>query len=290
MNDEWIIEYYDNPEPVFTLMDEMYVEKGTKEDYLELHHLHYKVEDTPAGPTFWACRDGNDELVGVVVMATCNLLLGSRHKVFPKLKPGQDTKFTNVHRGKWLNANMRRASRIITDTLYRGVGISYRMVNIASRMQQKRFIEIQSSMSKFNPFTTKAGFKQAKLEHARNYEKGMEFFRGLYHSHPADHQAIVEEHNRLPAELQAKYDRELRDWYYKNSSREKTGGSLGVGMRRVDSLSFPHVLREAQQLVFASPVYGIWENPDLGRELPDRIPLSAFDLQGPNEPLRLDLL
>lgn len=46
METDWIVDYRPDPSPVFTLMDEMYVEKGTKADYDELHHLHYKAEDT----------------------------------------------------------------------------------------------------------------------------------------------------------------------------------------------------------------------------------------------------
>ncbi|MBO6510630.1 MAG: hypothetical protein JJ979_19470, partial [Roseibium sp.] len=47
------------------------------------------------------------------------------------------------------------------------------------------------------------------------------------------------------------------------------------------------LIKNIQQLTLASPMYGIWKNPDLGRELPERLPLAAFDNQAPTEPLNL---
>lgn len=288
---ELIVDYRPGAKPRFSLMDDMWVEKGTKADWDQLHDLHYKAETLPAGPHFWRCVNYRDNtLVGVVVLSSVALLLAPRHEVFPKLKPGKDSHFTNVHRATFLNANFRRAARIVTDTMYRGVGVSYRMVNLAMRMEGYKFVEIQSSMSKFNPFDVKSGFKHAHLKSAAAYEKGLKFMRTLFEAHPADHQAVMTELNAMPEAMRKKALEELRAFYYRHSSREKTGSNLNVGTGKVDAMEPEHLLRELQQLVFASPVYGIWQNPDLGRDLPTRLPLKAFDLQKPTEPLRLDLL
>ena len=284
------IERDDLAQPKFSLMDGMIVEPGSREDWNELHDLHYKAENLPAGPKYWRCVTADGDLVGVVVFSTVSLLLAPRHQVFPKLKPGQDSNFTNVHRATFLNANFRRAARIVTDTMYRGIGVAYRMVNLAMRMEQKRFIEIQSSMSKFNPFDVKAGFKHAHLKPAAAYEQGLKFMRGWFESHPADHAAVVAEYNGFTPARQKAAIEAMQDFYYRHSAREKTGSNLNVGTGKVQGMKFAHLLRELQQLVFASPVYGIWTNPDLGRPLPQRLPLLAFDWQKPNEPLRLDLL
>lgn len=276
--------------PRFSLMDDMWVERGSKADWDQLHDLHYKAETLPAGPKYWRCVTGDGDLVGVVVFSSVALLLAPRHEVFPKLKPGKDSHFTNVHRATFLNKNFRRAARIVTDTMYRGVGVSYRMVNLAMRMEGIKFIEIQSSMSKFNPFDVKSGFRHAHLKSAAAYEKGLKFMRGLFAAHPADHQAVLEELAKMPEHFRQKTLEEMRAFYYRHSSREKTGSNLNAGTGRVDAMEPAHLLRELQQLVFASPVYGIWQNPDLGRELPNRLPIRAFDLQKPTEPLRIDLL
>lgn len=269
----------------FSLIDSMYVERGTRADWDVLHALHYKAEALPAGPQYYRCVTESGQLVGVIVFCPVSLMLGPRHDLFPKLRPGNDTHFTNVHRAKWLNQNMTRAARIVTDTMYRGTGVSYRMVNLAMRMYGYRYCEIQSSMSKFNPFDLKAGFKHGHLRQARAYDKGIAFFRDTFYAHPADHQAIVEELDAMGPRLREATVKKIQAFYYKHSAKEKTGAKMGKGTSRVEGLSVSMLVRELQQLVFATPVYGVWRNPDLGLALPSRMPLRAFDWQGAGQPI-----
>lgn len=280
-----IVKRCDTARGTFSLLDNMFVEPGTRADWDVLHALHYKAEALPAGPQYFRCVTEDGHLVGVIVFCPVSLMLAPRHALFPKLRPGNDTHFTNVHRAKWLNDNMTRAARIVTDTLYRGTGVSYRMVNLAMRIYGARYCEIQSSMSKFNPFDLKAGFKHGHLRQARSYEKGMEFFQSRFASHPADHEAIVQELEGMSERMRQAMIRDMRDFYYKNSAKEKTGAKMNKGTSRVDGLSLQVLVRELQQLVFATPVYGIWSNPDVGLKLPRRLPMRAFDWQKPNEPI-----
>lgn len=279
------VEQREHARGTFSLVDDMYVERGARADWDVLHALHYKAEALPAGPQYFRCVTGSGQLVGVIVFCPVSLMLGPRHDLFPKLKPGGDTHFTNVHRAKWLNANMTRAARIVTDTLYRGTGVSYRMINLAMRIYGYRYCEIQSSMSKFNPFDVKAGFRHGHLRQSRAYDKGLEFFQSRFAAHPADHEAIVQELNGMSERLRNAMLRDIRLFYYKHSAKEKTGAKMNKGTARVDGLSTSMLVRELQQLVFATPVYGVWTNPDVGLKLPDRLPLRAFDWQGPSEPI-----
>ena len=50
------------------------------------------------------------------------------------------------------------------------------------------------------------------------------------------------------------------------------------------------LLKEIHTLSFTSPLYGVYRNPDFGRELPDTLPLLAFDNQPLDAPLDLTLL
>jgi ABC-type ATPase with predicted acetyltransferase domain len=292
MADHTNIEYADD-KARFSDLDKMWVEKGSKRDWDYLHDLHYKAESLPAGPHFWRCVYENEEtgehrVVGIVVLSSVSLLLAPRHILLPKLKPGQDTKITNKYRAVWLNANMRRAARIVTDTMYRGVGVSYRMVNLACRMEGRRYVEIQSSMSKFNPFDQKAGFQHAPLKRAAAFEPGLKFFRSYFQSNPADFQAIMLELEQMRPEAQKVVIGKMKEFYYKHSAKEKTGSNLNSGTGKVNEMPTKQMLKELQQLVFASPVYGLYENPDFGRELPERLPLRAYDWQKPNEALKLE--
>lgn len=280
-----IIRRDDQARGTFSLVDEMFVELGARADWDVLHALHYKAEALPAGPQYYRCVTASGQLVGVIVFCPVSLMLGPRHDLFPKLRPGKDSHFTNVHRAKWLNQNMTRAARIVTDTLYRGTGVSYRMVNLAMRMYGYRYCEIQSSMAKFNPFDLKAGFKHGRLRKSRAYDKGIEFFQTRFEAHPADHEAVVQEIQAMSPRLQDAMVRDIRAFYYKHSAKEKTGAKMNKGTSRVEGLSLPMLVRELQQLVFATPVYGVWTNPDPGLVLPRRMPLRAFDWQGPTAPI-----
>jgi hypothetical protein len=89
---------------------------------------------------------------------------------------------------------------------------------------------------------------------------------------------------------------EMRKFYYDFSSMEKSGDNRMNGTRRVDALTIDKLLKNLQQLVFASPLYGVYVNPDYddvadcGIELPERLPLLAFDNQPVDKPLNLSLL
>jgi ABC-type ATPase with predicted acetyltransferase domain len=275
--------------PKLSLLDDMTVQRGTIEDWRVLEGLHYKQHGTlPAGSHHFTLKLG-DELVGVLVMASPKLLLKERHVLFPKLKPtGQDNKITNQYRMKWINANMSVVARVVVDTMYRGAGLAYRFTNLAARMEGKRYIEIQSSMSKYNQFAHRAGFQFVKPMRSNKYDVGIRFFRSTFKADPADLEAILAEWMELPEGERAVIERLTKDFYYKNSSLEKTGKSLGgVGERRVANMSMRDCLGQLQQMTLASPLYGVWQNPETGRSLPAVLPLRAFDAQDPTKPLVL---
>lgn len=62
------------------------------------------------------------------------------------------------------------------------------------------------------------------------------------------------------------------------------------GTSRVDAMPIPKLVEQLQQVIFASPLYGAYMNPDFERELPGRIPILAFDNQPTDAPLDLSKL
>lgn len=284
------IERVSEPHPTFSLLSDMYVERGGKADWDLLHDLHYKAENLPIGPRFWKLTLYG-ETIGVLVTANPKGLLKERHLAFPRLKPGSfDTKLTNTQRYHYINANFRVISRFVVDTMYRGIGAGYRMMNLVSRMEGNTFMEIQSSMSKFNHFGQRAGFLFVKPMNSAKFEAGLKFFRSHFTASPQDYEAIIQE---LEALSPAEHDRllqECKDFYYRHSALEKTGNNRDKGQGRVDAMNARTVIRALQQVTLASPMYGVWRNPDKGRAIPDRLPLIAFDWQKPTEPLRLENL
>ena len=284
---ETLIKRVDAPAPCFPLLASMFVEKGARADWDLLHDLHYKAETLPIGPRFWKLTlEG--ETIGVLVTGNPKGLLKERHIVFPAIKPGTDTKLTNTTRFQYINRHFRVVSRFVVDTMYRGIGAGYRMMNLVSRMEGNTFMEIQSSMSKFNLFGQKAGFRFLSPRNANKYEAGLIFFRGHFESSPQDFEAILAElETKGPAErehlLQA-----CKNFYFRNSSREKTGNTLAYrdgAQERVNGKEAREIIQQIQQLTLASPMYGVWKRPD-NLPIPQRLPLSAFDWQKPNEPFK----
>lgn len=275
-----------------SLLDRIYIERGTKDDWELLHELHYKAENLGIGPKIYRCMlDG--QVIGVGVMTVPKMLLSGRNEAMPHMRPnqdGRDTKLVNRHRAMWLNANSCTNSRLVLDTMYRGAGIAYRMQNLMMRMTGCVFVEFQSSMSKFNPFAAKAGMRFTKPKRSSNYEKGLAFFRRWFTSMPMDYVGIKEEMATFSPAVRDKCVAEMRKFYYTCSSMEKSGDNRANGTSRVEQMEVGYLIKSLQQLVLASPLYGIYQNPDAKREFPDRLPLLAFDKQSVTQPLVLDAL
>lgn len=285
-----------------SILDHIYVEKGTIDDWRALSELHYKGHTLAAGSRFVRCvyeHAGERTLIGIMVFANPRPLDRDRMRVFPHMKPnqnGKDTTLMNKHRVKeGLNKDFTWNNRTVLDTMYRSAGIAYRFKNLAYRMYcceyRKKIVESRSSMGKFNPFSIKSGMKFTRPTSANALQAGIEFFRSNFTASPYDIVALLQELNSMPEGVRDFTERKLREFYYKNSSMEKSGDKMHLGMTRVNGLDIGYVLRQTQQLVFGATVYWVWgPNPDKGQKLPPKLPILAFDNQGVMEPLRLDLL
>lgn len=270
------------------LLKHMFVEKGSKEDWDLLSALHYKGENLPAGPRFWKITL-HGETIGILIVSSPKLMIKERNVLFPAMKPRgmtHESAAFNKQRAHWMNDNFTVVSRFVVDTMYRGCGIAYRAQNLISRMYGMKYTEIQSSMCKYNTFAEKAGFKFVKPMKSNKFDAGMNFIRQYFHSNPVDHEALMAELERMPQDVREKFEVEIREWYMKNSALESVGNNAKFSGDRALSRPIGTVLKDFQQMAFASPMYGIYKNPDLGRDLPERLPLTAFDTQKPNE--RLD--
>lgn len=224
MDIETLIERVEAPAPVFSLTDHMIVERGEIADWNLLHDLHYKAETLPLGPRFWRLRLYG-ETIGVLVTGMPKGLLKERHLALASIKPGQDTRMTNTYRYNYINSHIRVVSRFVIDTMYRGVGAGYRMMNLVSRMEGLELMEIQSSMSKFNYFGQKAGFRFVKPMNSNNFDRGLKFFRSHFESSPQDFEAIVAEIDSKPEHVREALIQASRDFYYRYSALEKTGNN-----------------------------------------------------------------
>jgi len=278
----------------FPLLAEMWVERGDRADWDLLHALHYKMTSTPVGAKYWRVRH-RGETVGVIVFGMSRPLLKERHAIFPLLTPGGDTQISNIHRYRYINDNYRVVGRLVVDTMFRSGGVAYRFLNLASRMTGFTFIEIQSSMSKYNFFAQRAGFTFVRPIKSGHYDKGLKFMRRYFEAHPGDQEALMEEFAAFSPAMRAKVERELKDFYFQHSPLEKTGSRRHYSHGVVENWDVRRTISKIQGLCFASPLYGLYRNPE-GRPgvgflddtgLPARLPLLAFDLQPPDRPIDL---
>lgn len=288
------------PTPVdhkLSLLEDIYVERGDIDDWNLLHELHYKAESLGIGPKIYRCVL-NGQVIGVGVMTVPKMLLSGRNEVFKHLKPnagGMDSRLINRTRAYWINDHACTNSRLVLDTMYRGAGIAYRMQNLMMRMTGCDVIEFQSSMSKFNPFAAKAGIRFTKPKRSANYDKGLVFFRRWFESNPSDFMGVMSEIKDMPASVRVKCEAEMRKFYYACSALEKTGNARFRGEDRRDNMEVGYLVKSLQQLVLASPLYGVYLNPDASPEknvskLPARVPVIAFDNQPTTEPLDVSKL
>ncbi len=287
MNNQYdtAIFYERSPVQRFELLQEMMVEPGSVEDWNLLQDLHYKAEKLPIGPHFYKLTL-HGQTIGVLVTAVVKGMVRERNMVFPNIKPGAgETRLTNTNRYFYINRNFRVVSRFVIDTMYRGIGCGYRMMNLVSRIEGPRFMEIQSSMSKFNYFGQKAGFRFVKPMNANNHDKVLKFFRKHFVSNPQDYEALLGEVSLMSEEHQAELLEEFKEFYSANSALENTTRG-GVQMEgRVARMDMRACIRGIQQIGLASPMYGVWQNPDYGRKIPKTMPLSWFDNQAPRDKL-----
>jgi len=282
-----LIERHTAPSARFSLLNDMYVERGSIRDWEILSELHYKSEGSVWGAHFWKITL-HDETIGCLVTGSPKGLLKERHIAFPKLKPKSgDALLINTQRYSIINHNFRVISRFVFDTPYRGIGCGYRAMNLAARMDGSTFMEIQSSMSKFNHFGQMAGFNFIRPLNSNKYDKGIMFFRQHFEALPQDYEAIMKEIDLKSDLAKEKLFKACRWFYFQNSALERTGSNRHNGSTNVEAMSVPLLIKNLQQLILSSPMYGVIKNPDKGNFVPSRLPLVAFDWQKPHEPLNL---
>ena len=283
-----------------SILKNIYVEFGDKSDWEALSELHYKGHSLAAGSRFMRCvyeDDGERRTIGVMVFANPMPLNKGRNQVFPKLKPnqdgGRDTTLMNKRRMQEINRFLTWNNRTVVDTMYRSGGIAYRFKNIAYRMycakHGYKVVESNSSMGKFNPFSVKAGMKFIKPSPANALEVGVDFFKMHFKAHPCDQAAILEELRAMPEKVRLVIEQKLREFYQKNSSMEKSGDKMHLGMSRVNSLDIEYILKQSAQIVFGATIYWVWMNPEKEQvTFPAQVPLLSFDNQDPTAPFNFD--
>ena len=146
---EITVKYYTNGyTPQCTLVKEMRIEEGSREDYKKLVGFHYRQGGHPPIRRVFVMKRG-DELVGVILYCYPPINCIGRKKAFGR-------QFTAAE----VNEKFAIISRVILHPKYRTIGLGARLVRETLPLVGLPYIEAIAVMSRYNPFFEKAGMRK----------------------------------------------------------------------------------------------------------------------------------
>jgi len=145
---EITVKYYPNePAKKCSLVKEMYVAKGTTEDWRELACFHYRSHRISAPRNIFCLKRG-DELCGVIVYAYPPIACFGRKQVFPRMAIRE------------MNKKLSTISRVVVHPKYRTIGLGSRLIRETLAHAGTPSVELIAVMAKYNPFAEKAGMRK----------------------------------------------------------------------------------------------------------------------------------
>jgi ABC-type ATPase with predicted acetyltransferase domain len=142
------INYYPNePATECSLICEMRVEEGTREDWQKLSSFHYRGHKfAVARKIFRLVR--KDELCGVIVYSYPPPACYGRRLVLPRMSIQE------------MNKQLSIINRIVIHPKYRTIGLGARLIRETLPLVGTKYIEMIAVMAKYSPFAEKAGMQK----------------------------------------------------------------------------------------------------------------------------------
>jgi len=132
-----------------SLIREMYVAEGSREDYEKLGQFHYReAKGLVATQKIFALKRG-EETVGVIVYKYPAITTFGRSKAFGRKLSLEE-----------INTDLALISRVIVHPKYRTIGLGTKLVKETLPLVDKPYVEMIAVMAKYNPFAEKAGMKK----------------------------------------------------------------------------------------------------------------------------------
>jgi len=142
------VDYRENREaPSCSVVDEVSIRPGSREDYRRLSHFHYRDSRVPVPHRFYA-MERNGELIGVIAYCYPPVNSAGRKKAVgyrPRLSE--------------LNRDWTIISRVVVHPKYRTIGLGVRLVKETLPLCGRRHVELMAVMAQYNPFAERAGMK-----------------------------------------------------------------------------------------------------------------------------------
>jgi ABC-type transport system involved in cytochrome c biogenesis ATPase subunit len=146
------INYYPNePASECSLIREMKIEEGTRDDWKKLSSFHYRGHNVaPARKIFRMVR--KDELCGVIVYSYPPPACYGRRLVLPRM-PIQK-----------LNKQLSIINRVVIHPKYRTIGLGARLIRETLPLVGTSYVEMIAVMAKYSPFAEKAGMRKITVQ------------------------------------------------------------------------------------------------------------------------------
>jgi ABC-type lipoprotein export system ATPase subunit/GNAT superfamily N-acetyltransferase len=148
------IDYYSNqPANECSLIREMRVEEGNREDWRRLCGFHYRGHQVAVvRKIFRLVR--KDELCGVIVYSYPPPACYGRRLVLSKVSIQE------------LNKQLSIINRVVIHPKYRTVGLGAKLIRETLPMVGTRYVELIAVMAKYSPFAEKAGMQKVVEQHS----------------------------------------------------------------------------------------------------------------------------
>jgi ABC-type ATPase with predicted acetyltransferase domain len=130
-----------------SLVGEMRVEQGTRQDWLRLCSFHYRGHKTSVSRKIFRLVRG-EELCGVIVYCYPPPACYGRRMVLPKMTMQE------------MNSQLSIINRVVIHPKYRTIGLGAKLIRETLPLVGTPFVELVAVMAKYSPFAEKAGMRR----------------------------------------------------------------------------------------------------------------------------------
>ena len=142
------VKYYPNEtNKECSLVKEMRVLEGSRQDYYQLSGFHYRSHKVAGVRKIFSLKR-DEELCGVVVYSYPPAACFGRRMVLPRMNMRE------------VNEKLSIISRVVVHPKYRTIGLGHRLVKETLKHAGTPYVETVAVMAKYNPFFEKAGMRK----------------------------------------------------------------------------------------------------------------------------------